>query len=516
MASRKWWALVPAVLAVLTVGLDGTILSVALPTLGRSLGASTGQLQWFVAAYTLVFAAALVPGGMLGDRYGRKKMLVLALLLFGVASIACALAPSAEAFIAARALLGLGGAVMLPMVLGLLPVLFDEAERPRAVGAITAAAMLGYPIGPLLGGWMLTRFDWSWVFLINVPVVALAVLAVIVLLPESRSSARKRIDVIGVALSAGGLALLTYGVISAGDVGWADRSALAELLAGALALAGLVVWERRVDAPLIDPSLFRLPGFAWGAALSSIVSFAMFGLLFAAPLYFQVVRGADAQGSGIRLLPLIAGMLVGGAFADRITARVGARAVASVGFGLLAAALALGATTAVATGDAQALAWVALAGLGLGLVLPTTIDTALGAVSGESSGVSSGVLQALRMVGGALGAAILGAILNATYRDQLEHAVSPEVARPARESAVAGVDAATASHSPQLLDAVQSAFVSGLDRTLWISAALMAVGGALALAFRPRARETQAAVEVEAPSRGGSAAAVPVLRGDAT
>jgi MFS transporter, DHA2 family, multidrug resistance protein len=489
MESRKWWALVPAVLAVLTVGLDGTILSVALPTLGRSLGASTGQLQWFVAAYTLVFAAALIPGGMLGDRYGRKRMLVVSLLVFGVASIACALAPSAEAFIAARALLGLGGAVMLPMVLGLLPVLFDESERPRAVGAITAAAMLGYPIGPLLGGWMLTKFDWSWVFLINVPVVALAVVAVIFLLPESRSSTRTRIDVIGVALSASGLALLTYGVIRAGDVGWVDRAALAEILTGALALVGLALWERQVTAPLVDAALFRSPGFAWGAALSSIVSFAMFGLLFAAPLYFQVVRGANAQGSGIRLLPLIGGMLVGGAFADRIAARAGARAVASVGFGLLAAALALGATTAVATGDAQALAWIALAGLGLGLVLPTTIDTALGAVSSESSGVSSAVLQALRMVGGALGAAILGAILNATYRDGLEHTVTPALARPARDSAISGVDAATASHSQPLLDAVQTGFVSGLDRTLWISAALMAVGAVAALAFRPRGRE---------------------------
>jgi hypothetical protein len=168
---------------------------------------------------------------------------------------------------------------------------------------------------------------------------------------------------------------------------------------------------------------------------------------------------------------------------------------------MLAAALALGATTAVATGDAQALAWIALAGLGLGLVLPTTIDTALGAVSGESSGVSSGVLQALRMVGGALGAAILGAIVNATYRDQLEHAVAPAMARPARESAIAGVDAATANHSQYLLDAVQTAFVSGLDRTLWISAALMAAGGLLALAFRPRLREMHAPVEAEAPQR---------------
>jgi MFS transporter, DHA2 family, multidrug resistance protein len=495
--SKRWWALGPLVLSVLVVGLDGTILSVALPTLGRSLDASTGQLQWFVAAYTLVFAAALVPGGMLGDRYGRKKMLIVSLLLFGVASIACALAPSAGAFIAARGLLGLGGAIMLPMVLGLLPVMFDEAERSRAIGAITAAAMLGYPIGPLLGGWMLTKFDWSWVFLINLPVVALAVVAVIVLLPESRSSIRHRIDLIGIALSAGGLALLTYGVISAGDRSWGDSVALMEILSGALALAGFILWERRVAAPLVDLRLFRSREFAWGSTLSSVVSFAMFGLLFAVPLYFQVVRGADAQGSGIRLLPLIAGLLVGGAFADRLAARAGARVVAALGFAVLAAGLAFGATTGVATGDAWAVAWIALSGLGLGLVLPTTIDTALGAVSDESSGVSAGVLQALRMVGGALGAAILGAIINVTYRDQLAQAVSPAAARSAGDSAVTGIDAATTAHSQPLLDAVRHAFVSGMDLTLWVSAALMVAGAVLAIVIRPRARAALERPELE-------------------
>jgi EmrB/QacA subfamily drug resistance transporter len=494
MNSRKWFALVPTVLAVLTVGLDGTILSVALPTLGRSLDASTGQMQWFVAAYTLVFAAALVPGGMLGDRYGRKKMLVLSLVIFGAASIACAAAPSAEALIAARALLGLGGAIMLPMVLGLLPVLFDETERPRAIGAVTAAAMLGYPIGPLLGGWMLTRFDWSWVFLINVPVVVLAIVAAVLLLPESRSSVRQPIDSVGVALSAGGLALLTYGVIGAGNAGWSDNAALAEMLLGVLALVGFVFWERRAAAPLVDPALFRSLEFTWGATLSSVVSFAMFGLLFAAPLYFQVVRGADAQGSGIRLLPLIGGMLVGGAFADRLAARAGVRSTATVGLGLLAGGLAFGAMTTVVTGDAQTLAWIALSGLGLGLVLPTTIDTALGAVSGETSGVSSGVLQALRMVGGALGAAILGAIVNASYRDQLDQTVSPALAKSARDSAVAGVDAASAAHSQALLDAVREAFMGGMALTLWVSAALVAAGAVLALVFGPRTRERRTAV----------------------
>jgi MFS transporter, DHA2 family, multidrug resistance protein len=489
MRSRKWWALVPAVLAVLTVGLDGTILSVALPTLGRSLDASTGQLQWFVAAYNLVFAAALVPGGMLGDRYGRKRMLVLSLLLFGAASIACALAPSAGAFIFARALLGLGGAVMLPMVLALLPVLFDETERPRAIGAITAAAVLGYPIGPLLGGWMLTRFDWSWVFFINVPVVALAVVAVIVLLPESRSSVRRKVDLVGVALSAGGLALLTYGIISAGDAGWSGRAPLAEMLAGGLALSAFVLWERRVESPLIDLSLFSSRAFTWGATISSLVSFVMFGLLFAVPLYFQVVRGVDAQAAGIRLLPLIAGLIVGSTVADRFAARVGAGPVAALGLALLAAGFALGATTTIATGDGQSLAWIALSGLGLGLALPTTIDAAMGAISGESSGVSSAVLQAFRMVGGALGAAILGALINATYRDQVEQAAPPEFARSAHDSALAGVDAASAAHAPQLLDIVRDAFVGGMNVTLWVSAALMAVAAVLAVVFRPRSRE---------------------------
>jgi MFS transporter, DHA2 family, multidrug resistance protein len=327
----------------------------------------------------------------------------------------------------------------------------------------------------------------------------LALVAVTALLPESRSSIRQRIDVGGVVLSAGGLALLTYGVISVGDRGWSDGAALAEIAGGALTLAVFVLWERRIRAPLVDLRLFRSNEFTWGTTLSSLVSFAMFGLLFAVPLYFQVVRGTDAQGSGIRLLPLIAGLLIGGAAADRLAARVGARVVAAVGFALLAAGLAFGATTSVATGDAQTAAWIALSGLGLGLVLPTTIDTALGAVSKESSGVSSGVLQAFRMVGGLLGAAILGAIINATYRGQLEQAVSPAAARSARDSAVAGVDAATAAHSQGLLDAVRESFVSGMNLTLWVSAALMVAGAVLALVFRPRAAGTSLPEQTEAP-----------------
>jgi MFS transporter, DHA2 family, multidrug resistance protein len=240
----------------------------------------------------------------------------------------------------------------------------------------------------------------------------------------------------------------------------------------------------------------------------------MFGLLFAAPLYFQVVLGADAQGSGIRLLPLIAGMLIGGAFADRLVARAGASTIAALGLVLLAAGFAFGATTTIATGDAQAVAWIALSGLGLGLVLPTTIDAALGAVPAESSGVSSAVLQAFRMVGGALGAAILGALINATYRDQLDQAVSPALARPARESAVDGIDAASAAHSPQLLDAVREAFVSGMNLTLVVSAALIAASAVLALVFRPRATAAPFVAEPQATPQEADVISPPRVRNE--
>jgi MFS transporter, DHA2 family, multidrug resistance protein len=483
---RRWWALAALALAVLAVGLDGTILSIALPTLGRSFDATTSQLQWFVAVYTLVSAAALVPGGMLGDRYGRRKVLLLALGIFGAASVACALASSTGAFIAARAGLGLGGGLLLPMVLGMLPVLFTEEERARAIGVMTAAAMLGYPIGPLLGGWMLTKFDWSWVFLINVPVVGVAIVAVAVLLPESRSTVRRPVDAVGVALSAVALGLLTYGVINAGGAGWGDSAAVAEMAGGVAVLAGFLLWEHRVAFPLVDLQLFRSGAFTWGAGLSSLASFVMFGLLFTVPLYLQVIRGADAQGSGLRLLPLIGGMLVGGMVADRVAGRIGPRRVASLGFMVLAGGLALGATTTLAAGDGRALAWVGLSGLGLGLVLPTTIDAALAAVGDENSGVASGVIQALRTVGGLLGAAILGAVMNSVYRDQLVHN-GPTLPPAAGDSAVAGVDAATSAHSPAFLHVVQEAFLSGMSATLWICAALMAVGGVLAVAVRRRA-----------------------------
>lgn len=255
--ARRWWAVGLLVLAVLTVGIDTTILTLALPELATGLDASTSQLQWFVTAYTLVFAAAMIPGGMLGDRFGRKKLLVAALAVFGGASLAAAYASSPGAFIAARAVLGLGGAVIVPMVLGIVSALFSEEERRKAIAVVMAATMLGFPIGPILGGWMLGHFWWGSVFLINVPAVAVGLVAVLAWLPESRSERPRRTDGLGVLASSAGLAMLTYGVIEAGQNGWGHVTAIAPLIAGATCLIGFVAWERH----LVDLGLFRSRGF---------------------------------------------------------------------------------------------------------------------------------------------------------------------------------------------------------------------------------------------------------------
>jgi DHA2 family multidrug resistance protein-like MFS transporter len=492
LGARRWWALGALTLAVLAVGLDGTVLSVALPTLATDLHASTADLQWFVSGYTLVLAAALLPGGLLGDRYGRKRVLLGALALFGAGSLACAYAPSAGTFIAARVLLGLGAAAIIPLALSVLTVLFTDQERPRAVGVWATANFLALPIGPILGGWLLTNYWWGWVFLMNLPVVVVGMLAAAILLPESRSAERTGLDTVGVLASSAGLAVLVYGVIQAGEHGWGDPVALVGMLAGALVLAAFVLWERQLSRrpggqPLVDLSLFRSTSFTWGTILAAVGIFALFGVLFTAPQYFQAILGTDAMGSGLRLLPLIGGLAVGAGTADRIAARVGTKLTVSAGFALLAAGLAAGATTSVTSGTGFLSMWTSVVGLGMGFALATASAAALAALSAERAGVGSAVIQAVNKVGAPFAAAILGSVLNATYRGQLDLAGLPaRVAGTVRDSVFSGVAAAQQLGSASLLDAVRAAFVDGMDVMLWVCVAVAVAGVMLALVFLPR------------------------------
>src|SRR5580658_277268 len=304
-SAREWWALVAIAASGLVVGLDLTVLNLALPTISTDLHASTSDLQWILDSYSLVLAAVMLPAGLLGDRFGRKKVLLAALVLFGASSAACAYAASVGELIVARAVLGIGAAAIFPLSLAVIPVLFTQEERQKAIALVASATFISFPIGPIVGGYLLDHFWWGSVFLINVPVVVLALIAVAVLLPESRSAERPSLDILGVILSSAGLTGLTYGFIKAGQDGWTNAAALATIAAGAVVLVVFVAYQRRLTSrfqaanatqtgggqagplhgghgvgvrrvrPLIELGLFRSAGFTWGTILSTLVSFAM-------------------------------------------------------------------------------------------------------------------------------------------------------------------------------------------------------------------------------------------------
>ncbi|WP_043720354.1 MFS transporter [Nocardia asiatica] len=496
-STRRWFALGALAVAMLTIGLDVTVLTVALPTLAVDLNANTAALQWFSSAYTLALAAVMLPAGALGDRYGRKKFLLAALVLFGVASVACAVATTPGQLIAARVVLGIGAAAMIPLSMSVLPDMFPEpAQRQRALTIWITSTAIGLPLGPIVGGWLLRNFWWGSVFLINVPMVVIGALAVAALVPESRSPHRFRIDLSGVVLSVAGMLGLTYGFIRVGEQGWGDGPAWLIIAAGVLLIGAFLAWQRRAAHPLIDLGLFAAPGFRSGAAFSIVVNFAMFGMFFTVPQYFQAVLGVDALGSGLRLLPLIGGIVVGSRLVDKALARLGIRVVISAGFALLAGSLVLGALTSVDSGYGFAALWLTLLGAGMGLVMPAAMGMAMDDLTAERSGSGSALLQALRQAAGTVGVAVLGTVLSTRYRAGL----GPWNRDPIADGVNAGVATAHELGDPVMLQQVQEAFLSGMSAMLWACAAPCLLATVLSAAFvraRPgEAREPYAAESI--------------------
>ena len=490
-STRKWWALGALSLAVMAVSLDSTVLSVALPTLSTVFKASESDLQWFTSGYLLVLAAAMLPAGLIGDRFGRKRLLLASLALFGLGSAACALSATTGEFIAARMALGLAGAAIVVMVLAAFTVLFTDEERPKAIGVWAAANFLALPIGPILGGWMLTHFWWGWVFLINIPVAAIGLVVAAFLVPESRAGERPGMDPGGVVLSTVGLVALVYGFIRAGEYGWSDAPALAAIAAGAVLLIGFYLYERRLGTrpggkPLIDVGLFKYPSYTWGVVLAAVAGLAMIGSLFTMPQFFQGVLGEDALGSGLRLLPLVGGLLLGTIPAAWIAKTLGAKTTAAAGFVLLGLGMGVGTLTTITSGTVFLGVWMALVGAGMGLVMVTASSAALSQLDADRSGVGSAVLQAVSKIGAPLGAAILGSVLRTVYQSGLDnHGLAPAVATAARQSVFAGV-AVAQQLSPAAVDAVRTSFTNGITAALWVSVAISAVGLVLALLFMPR------------------------------
>lgn len=482
----KWWALFALTLAAVMVGLDMTILNIALPTLSVTFDATTNQLQWFINAYTLALAVFMLPAGLLGDRLGRKKLLITAFIIFAFSSLLCAFAPNTEVFIVGRVLLGVAAAFVITLSTAMLPVIFLPEERSKAVSILMIGTMLSLPIGPLLGGWILDYIWWGWIFLLNVPIIALAGVAVYLFLPESRGEKKSKVDFIGIVLSGIGLFCISYGTIEAGAKGWTDVVVLLTLICGFLLVGFFVLWQYKTRYPLINMAIFHIPVFRWSVVLSILINILMFGMLFIIPLYYQVVLKTDAFGSGVRLLSLVAGLVIGGVFTELTVAKLGEKKIIISGFVLIALATIVGAMTTLDSTEWFVGAWLAVFGLGMGCAMPTVMNVALGALLSKESGIGSSVIQTGRQVGGALGVAIFGSILNSGYRNNLHIELIPDELRSVvEESVVTGAAVVEELSLPPLLKHVYESFIVGMNHVLWICFVVAIIGILISLICLP-------------------------------
>ncbi|RMI29947.1 MFS transporter [Nocardia stercoris] len=487
----RWWGLAALTLSFLVVGLDSNILITALPTLATELKASTSALQWISTSYNLMWAGLLLPMGTLGDKVGRRRMLLTGLAVFGAGSIGAALVDTAGGLIAMRALMGAGAAVIMPLGMALLPVLFPaDTDRRRAVTVTTVGAVVALPTGPLLAGWLLEHWSWGWIFLINVPVVVLTVIGVWLFVPESRDPANPRLDWLGALLSGAGIVAVTYAVIEGPDQGW-DVRLLALLGAGSVLVAVFVDRQRRAESPLIDLRLFGNRLFTWGTVAFALISFAMSGVAFLLTPYLQLVQGNDAQGTGLRLLPQILAMLAGAGLGETFGTRIGVRYVIPLSMLIGAGGLSILTRVRADSGCGPVALGLTVFGVGLGLGLPLAADTVLKTLPGTRAGMGTALSRTLQSIGVVLGTAVLGSVLSAAYRTRLDGSGTglPGAAATAARSNIAGAHA-VAGGLPHLLgaavtDAADHAYVHGMTTAILTAIGVLVVGAILTAVLLP-------------------------------
>jgi DHA2 family multidrug resistance protein-like MFS transporter len=498
---RRWQALAVLALSLLVICIDNTILNVALPSLRADLGADSSETQWIVDSYMLVFAGLLLVGGTLGDRFGRRRALFAGLGIFGAGSVLAALSGSAHELIAARALMGVGSAAIMPATLSILTNIFPAEERPRAIAAWAAVSGLGIALGPISGGLLLEQFGWTSAFLVNVPIVVVAIVAGAILVPESRDESSPRVDVVGAGLSIAGLTAVVWGLIEASDRGWTDPLILGAFAGGAAVLGAFLAWERRTAHPMLDVEIFRNLRFSAASVSVTLVFFALMGTSFLLTTYLQTVMGYDALGAGVRLLPLAAGLIVGSRLSVALASRLGTKVVVAVGLATVAAALAVLSTADVGSGYELVAAALTLMGLGMALGMAPATEAIMGSLPPAKAGVGSAMNDVVREVGGTLGVAVLGSVLASSYGSGLGTAADglPADAAAAASDSVGGAHEVAAQlggeTAARLIDAADQAFVHAMSTATTIGAAVALLGAAIALAFLPaRARPTAAPV----------------------
>ncbi len=492
---QRWRILGVLVLALLVTSIDHTIINVAMPRLVDALGASSAQLQWIVASYTIVFAGLLLTAGSLGDRLGRRHALLAGMATFLTGSVVAATAGSAPALIAGRGVMGLGGALIMPTTLSILVNVFgDPRERAKAIAAWTAASGAGIALGPILGGTLMRSFSWSSVFWINVPLLAAAILGALHLVPDSRDPHATRIDPVGAVLSIAAIGSLVYAIIQAPGRGWTSTASLTTFAIGSALGALFVGWELRRDDPMLDIGLFRSRGFSAGSIVLTLLFFAMAGTVFLQAQYLQFILGYTPLAAGFALVPAALGMLLGTGGGAHLAANHGGRL--TVAAGTLIAAAGVAVQAALADGGSYWPTGVGLFlfGLGAGSAMPVATEVIMATVPPARAGVGSAVNDTVRELGGALGVAIIGSVAATSYATSMHRELDrfPQLADTDRAALADNVGAALnlsqhlGASGDQIASAARNAFVGSMHSSLWIAAGLAACAALVALTQLPR------------------------------
>ncbi|MFI6504439.1 MFS transporter [Nonomuraea typhae] len=473
---RRWLILAVLCLCTLVLVVDNGVLTVAIPTLTHDLGASAQDIQWITASYILVFAGLLLTAGSLSDRYGRRRIMIVGLVVFGAASALATYAASPGQLIIGRILMGLGGALVMPSTLSILITVFHDDERRRATSIWSSALMLGVIGGPVLGGALIAKFWWGSVFLINVPIAIAAIIAALAWMPESKAPARKA-DPPGVILSALGMSALVWAIIELPRYGLAHPLILTALGVGTVAMVTFVAWQARTPYPMMPLALFRQRDFTGGSLALVLVQVGTAGLLLAVPQHLQFVLGYTPTQAGLAIAPMalatIAANAVGGALGNRI----GNRPLTVIGIAVLAAGFAFLAVTSGGDGYGSVITALILFGTGTGLAQPAAVAALMGAVPHEHAGVGSALNDTMQQAGSALGVAVLGSVLASAYTSAMP-LTATEQARASIGDAL-GVAARTADTA--LAETARSAFTTAMSITS-IAGGVLAVAGAV-LAF---------------------------------
>ena len=492
---NRWRILGVLVLALLVTSIDHTIINVAMPRLVGDLGASSAQLQWIVASYTIVFAGLLLTAGSLGDRFGRRHALLAGLAAFLAGSVVAATAGSSTALIVGRCVMGLGGALIMPTTLSILVNVFgDPRERAKAIAAWTAASGVGIAIGPIVGGALMRSFSWSSVFWINVPLLVAAFIGAVHLVPDSRDPHATRLDPVGAVLSIAAISSLVYAIIQAPERGWSSTASLVNFAVGIAIGIAFVAWEVRRDDPMLDIALFRSRGFSAGSIALTLLFFAMAGTVFLQAQYLQFILDYTPLAAGFALVPAAIGMLLGTGAGAHVSASHGGRIAVTAGTMIAAAGVAVQAGFVDGSSYVPTGIGLLLFGLGAGIAMPAATEMIMATLPPARAGVGSAVNDTVREFGGALGVAVIGSIAATSYASSMHRELGrfPNLTDIDRSLLSNNVGAALhaarqfGAQGDQVASVARGAFVDSMHSSLWIAAGLAFCAAAVAFTQLPR------------------------------